>query len=96
MLKKVYLALDSFRCLYCGNRPSSDPDCKLVLDHVHPFSLGGKGVVSNIVTACSRCNGFKHAKLLDEPVLADITSYLDRVNTAGGFNPDGTIEGVAL
>lgn len=44
------------RCAYCGKtvKPS-----KMTMDHVIPRSKGGKGVMNNLLPACSACN---HAK----------------------------------
>lgn len=35
----------------------------LALDHVHPYSLGGKFVVENLQTLCNSCNTKKGAKV---------------------------------
>ena len=87
------LSRDSHRCLYCGNRPSLDPDCRLVLDHVIPWSLGGTGTTNNVVTSCADCNGAKSNRVLTPSVLQDISSYLEEANRVAGFNPRGTIQG---
>lgn len=44
---------DSFRCQYCGTRPSAH---ELTCDHVIPRSRGGRTDWSNIVTCCVACN----------------------------------------
>lgn len=38
--------------------------CRLLeLDHIHPYSLGGKFEVSNLQTLCNSCNARKGAKV---------------------------------
>ncbi len=40
-------------CIYCGKTYELH---ELTLDHVHPRSLGGEDVNTNVVPACTRCN----------------------------------------
>ncbi len=40
-------------CVYCGK--TYEPH-ELTLDHVHPRSLGGEDLTSNIVCSCHKCN----------------------------------------
>ena len=47
------MARDSFRCQYCGGRPSRS---ELNIDHVVPRSLGGRSTWENVVTSCVDCN----------------------------------------
>lgn len=44
---------DGHECQYCGSKRN------LTIDHVIPRSKGGKNTWSNMVTCCSRCNGYK-------------------------------------
>jgi hypothetical protein len=44
---------DSYKCQYCGR---SAPEYPLHVDHIVPWSKGGKTVIENLVTACSECN----------------------------------------
>lgn len=41
-------------CYYCGRA-----EARLQIEHVRPLSRGGKHIKSNIVLACSSCNGSK-------------------------------------
>ena len=47
---------DRFRCVYCGRGPFTNADVQLHVDHVHPFSRGGKTEIENLQTLCSTCN----------------------------------------
>jgi hypothetical protein len=44
---------DSFTCRYCGRKAPSVP---LHVDHIKPWSSGGRTELANLVTACSVCN----------------------------------------
>ena len=44
---------DGFTCQYCGATP---PAVVLHVDHITPFSAGGKDTKDNLVTACASCN----------------------------------------
>lgn len=54
---------DNFTCVYCGGKP---PDVTLQADHVIPVSKGGRGILENLVAACSDCNAGKSNKGIDE------------------------------
>ena len=43
-------------CVYCGETYELS---ELTLDHVHPKTLGGKDITSNLVPACVKCNQAK-------------------------------------
>ena len=55
------LQRDNFTCRYCGRKA---PEHKIVVDHVIPFSKGGKCAVDNLVSACEECNTGKSDRLL--------------------------------
>ena len=42
-----------YTCIYCGKTYDLH---ELTLDHVHPRSLGGEDITSNVVPACACCN----------------------------------------
>jgi hypothetical protein len=50
------LKRDGFRCVLCGRSPAIEQGVVLHLDHVHPFSLGGKSTADNLRTLCQACN----------------------------------------
>jgi hypothetical protein len=55
-LRYDVLRRDRFRCSLCGASPASRLGCELHIDHVVPFSRGGKTVANNLRTLCSACN----------------------------------------
>ncbi len=60
-LRYAVLRRDSFKCTVCGNSPAVDPTCILHVDHVVPFSRGGRTVESNLRATCAACNIGKSA-----------------------------------
>ena len=52
---------DSFICQYCGNRFTVD---KLTIDHLIPIAFGGTNVMTNLLTACTKCNRKKGSKII--------------------------------
>jgi hypothetical protein len=52
---------DGFQCQYCGSTP---PSVVLEIDHIHPVSKGGKGIIDNLLTSCFDCNRGKAAGLV--------------------------------
>lgn len=55
--RAIVFARDGHRCVFCGATDN------LTLDHRVPLARGGSNKVSNLQTACLRCN---HAKA-DKP-----------------------------
>jgi hypothetical protein len=51
-------------CKYCGNTFEL---VKLVMDHIHPLSKGGRNETDNFEFICEGCNCRKHAKLGWQP-----------------------------
>ena len=62
-LRYDVLKRDHFRCVLCGASPATHLGCDLHVDHVIPYSKGGKTVASNLRTLCEPCNLGKGAKL---------------------------------
>lgn len=52
-LRRLVYAADRHRCVYCGNGG------QLQLDHVHPWSYGGRTSLWNLMTLCGPCNRVK-------------------------------------
>ncbi len=64
-LRYKILSRDKFKCIKCGTSPATDPKCKLHIDHIIPFSKGGKTILDNLQTLCEKCNlgkGNRHSK----------------------------------
>lgn len=59
-LRRAVYAADRRRCCYCGWAGT------LNLDHVRPWSLGGRTSLWNLMTLCNRCNLVK-SNYWDEP-----------------------------
>jgi hypothetical protein len=47
---------DRFKCVLCGDSPSRNLCCVLHVDHVIPWSRGGKTAADNLRTLCGTCN----------------------------------------
>lgn len=86
------LERDNFSCVYCGATPDI---AELRLDHVVPWSKGGRTEPDNLVTACHKCNSGKKAKVLaitSDERLAEIREkmrinaerYAEKVNAVTG------------
>ena len=58
-IRFLVMKRDGFRCYYCGKSPATHPGVELVLDHVRPWSKGGKTTPENLVTSCVACNAGK-------------------------------------
>jgi len=63
-LRLKVLSRDNFRCVFCGRSPATDFGVKLHIDHIIPFSKGGKSSLDNLQTLCQDCNIGKSDKLL--------------------------------
>ncbi len=55
-LRYKILSRDHFKCKRCGDSPATNPTCKLHIDHIVPFSRGGKTILDNLQTLCDKCN----------------------------------------
>ncbi len=47
---------DRFKCILCGDHPARNPECRLHVDHLMPWSKGGKTHEDNLRTLCADCN----------------------------------------
>lgn len=65
-LRWQVLQRDNFTCQYCGE---SSPEVKLQVDHIKPRSLGGKDLLTNLITSCQPCNSGKRDKSIATPLL---------------------------
>ncbi len=55
-LRYKVLNRDNFKCVLCGRSPATDHACRLHVDHVIPWSKGGKTIIDNLRTLCEQCN----------------------------------------
>lgn len=55
-LRLKVLNRDNFKCIFCGKSPATDFGTKLHIDHIVPFSKGGKSTLENLQTLCEECN----------------------------------------
>ena len=55
-LRLQILSRDNFRCVYCGKSPATNIGTRLHIDHILPFSKGGKSIFENLQTLCEECN----------------------------------------
>lgn len=62
-LRYNVLKRDNFRCVICGTSPATTLACKLHIDHIVPWSHGGKTVIENLRTLCEQCNPGKSDKV---------------------------------
>ncbi len=47
---------DRFKCALCGDSPSANPICVLHVDHIVPWSKGGRTALDNLRSLCGSCN----------------------------------------
>lgn len=50
------LQRDNLRCVLCGNSPAINLGTVLHIDHILPYSKGGKTTSDNLRTLCVKCN----------------------------------------
>jgi hypothetical protein len=55
-LRFKVLQRDRFKCVLCGDHPARNSECRLHVDHVIPWSKGGKTREDNLRTLCATCN----------------------------------------
>ena len=55
-LRLKVLNRDNFKCIFCGKSPATDFGTKLHIDHILPFSKGGKSTIENLQTLYEECN----------------------------------------
>ncbi len=66
-LRFEVLVRDKFTCCFCGASPTKDPSVTLHIDHIVPWSKGGKTSLDNLQTLCSKCNLGKSDLVIDFP-----------------------------
>lgn len=58
-LRSRVLIRDNCQCRMCGISPLKDPSITLQVDHILPWSKGGRTVLGNLQTLCAPCNSGK-------------------------------------
>lgn len=66
-LKNKIIARDKNKCRYCGKNLNKN---NRVIDHVLPWSKGGRNTEDNLVLSCRACNSQKSNKLLEDTEMA--------------------------
>jgi len=64
-LRLDVLTRDNFRCVFCGKSPATNVGTRLHIDHIIPFSKGGKSTFENLQTLCAECNLGKSNRDID-------------------------------
>jgi len=54
---------DNYKCVICGRSPATTLGIELHVDHIYPFSKGGKTRMDNLRTLCNECNIGKSNKV---------------------------------
>jgi hypothetical protein len=62
-LRFSILKRDNYKCVICGRSPATTMGIELHIDHIIPFSKGGKTIVGNLQTLCNECNIGKSNKI---------------------------------
>ena len=62
-LRDTVFSKTNEKCFYCGTTITRK---HFTIDHVIPRKKGGTDLITNLVPACSYCNGLKAAMLLEE------------------------------
>lgn len=55
-LRLKVLQRDNFCCVFCGKSPATHRGTVLHIDHIKPYSKGGKSSLDNLQTLCYECN----------------------------------------
>jgi 5-methylcytosine-specific restriction endonuclease McrA len=64
-LRFKVLQRDRFKCVLCGDHPARNAACVLHVDHVTPWSKGGKTREDNLRTLCATCNVGRGNRFVD-------------------------------
>ncbi len=62
-IRRKVILRDNSTCRYCGKELKKE---EIHIDHVIPYSLGGRTEIDNLVVACTKCNLKKSGRTLKE------------------------------
>lgn len=62
-LRLKVMERDGYMCVKCHANRQTNPEVKFHIDHIIPWSLGGKTELDNLQLLCSKCNLKKNNKL---------------------------------
>jgi len=55
-LRLEILKINNYSCVFCGHSPAMRQGVSLQVDHIIPFSKGGKTTLNNLQVLCDQCN----------------------------------------
>ncbi len=64
-LRFKVLQRDRFKCVLCGDHPARNAECVLHVDHLIPWSKGGRTREDNLRTLCATCNVGRGNRFVD-------------------------------
>ena len=76
---------DGFRCALCGKSSYEDLS-RLHVDHIMPYSRGGRDCADNLITLCERCNLEKSDFLLEEKNIDNLQTEARKRNVEFGIS----------
>jgi 5-methylcytosine-specific restriction endonuclease McrA len=79
-LRAQVLIRDCSTCCICGRNPKTHPGLVLHVDHIRPFSKGGKTVLDNLQTTCEDCNLGKGAQDFEQGRCRSAVAFEHDVN----------------
>jgi predicted restriction endonuclease len=81
----LILDRDGFRCALCG-KSSYEDFAELHVDHIMPYSKGGRDDAYNLITLCKQCNLEKSDFLLEEKNINKLQSEARKRNADFGIS----------
>ena len=81
----LILDRDGFQCALCGASSYKDL-VRLHVDHIIPWSRGGRDYAYNLITMCERCNLEKSDFLLEEKNIENLQTEARRRNLKYGIS----------
>lgn len=95
-LRYKVFSRDKFKCVGCGTSPATNQSCVLHVDHILPFSKGGKTTIENLQTLCGSCNlgkGNRHSEKLNVGVAPGGNQQRPKIDLVGNIMVSGGSRG---